>query len=430
MTIQGGIRDTTPAVTENRVVTQDGDFENVKQTGALGGGTLIRVHRPDREDLYLISYHIPNTKPDEWIYYQFSPEDTTGNGTPDQVEGALGPAPSVVVIDEAQLERRDGKNMFFGGDASEVTSGDTGGTFAQYWSDVMRTSLIAGGVTDPGIQGKLMNDPQYASLAAKAGLGIITDLQMEAEFRNLGIYQEVYPGIDFFTKRGDVNPEVSWRNYQTQVTPLLRELGYVPGVDGNYNEDIKDFLDKGIDASELQEFAPTLKKIQQNPGLKAQMDAWAVYTIGRTLDFDEFADVLQGTTDPELNSVIDNATLAFQAEQAGLQISVDEIKRISERTDMTEAEALQAFTSADAALLSIGEQELAGYGVTRGDFLDVAVGDVPRSGVSRASVLNLQDKLFTERGLSDNAKAGFFLGFSDTGQAQRQGLTPLAGQGG
>ncbi len=244
------------------------------------------------------------------------------------------------------------------------------------------------------------------------------------------MYQEVYPGIDFFTKRGDTNPEVSWRNYQTQVTPLLRELGYIPNAEGNYNNDIKDFLDSGIDANELQEFTPTLVKIQQNPGLKAQMDQWAQHELGRNLDFNEFVNVLKGTTDPELNQVIESATLAFQAEQAGLQISVDEIRRISAHTDLTEEEALRAFTSADAALLSIGEQELSGFGVTKGDFLDVAVGNTPRSGVSRASVLNLQDKLFAERGLSDQARAGFFLGFSEQGQAQRQGLTPLSGQGG
>jgi len=430
-----GIGDTDPGTVEGR--DQDGNI--IRSTGILGGGTLTRVQRAGREDLYFQVYRVPNSN--QFVYYQFDPidvrgaEDENGNpigdGIPDQIAETFGGLlPTVVVFTEDQFAARDNVDMFFAGEAVDV-AGITG-NFTQLWYEEQRQALNAAGITDPGLQGRLLSDPEYANLVTRASLpgAVITPEQLRAELRGMAVYQEIYPGINFFLDRGDENPEAAWRTYQSNVEPLLRELGFAPDEDGTFRTTIVDLLDSRVSAEELREFTPTLKRIQQNPDLKPLMDEWAQRELGRALDFNEFIDVLEGTTDPELNRVVEAATLAFAAERAGLNVSVEDIRGIADAVDLTPEAALRAFTDADKALLAIGETELAGFGAQRGDFLDVAVGRAPRSGLSRAAVLNLQDKLATERGLSDDPRAGFFLGFSRSGQPQRQGLGPLALEGG
>lgn len=385
--------------------------------GILAGGGLARVSRPGRDDLYIQVYSIPGTS--NFAYYQFDPNDSDGNGTPDEIEAAFGAdLPSVMVLSEVEFEARDNTNLLFAGAVTDSVLG-VQGNFNQLYDDVQRQALSAAGITDPGLQGQILANPEIQGIISTAAL-TGTDVsapQVVAQIRASDFYQnELYPGIKFFLDRGDSDPAQAWRNYQAQTESVFRQLGIQRDEDGTYRNTIGEYLTAGIDADELATFAPVLVQIQENPDLKGIMDQWAMTELGRTLDFNEFVDVLEGTTDPELNQVVEAATLAHAAERAGLHVSVADIRSIAAATDLSPFEALNAFNEAERSILAAGATNLQTFGVSQGDFLDIAAGIAPRSGLSSAAVQNIATKVATEQGLVDDPSARFFTRLNDAGR--------------
>jgi len=312
---------------------------DVGPLGVMSGGRLIRVDipgQPNRDDIFLQAFDLPDGTT---VYFQYNSADQVGTafGEPFAVD---------LIITEVQFDSAVADQSFIlGGEAGEVL-GDGEGTDPGNFNDFYRTAqtqaLAAAGVTDPSIVGQLLADPEVQAVLtlgqiAEEGL---TDEQVLAHMRNTTIWTEVlYPGIEFFYQRGDANPETSHVNYQRSVADGLRQLGVEADADGSYKSTVGNMLDSGIDDGEFSNFLPTALKVQENPGLKDTMDAWALQELGRPLDFDEFLDVLENTNDPELDAVIEGATLQFMADAAGFDISVDDIKRIAEGTDLTDASA-------------------------------------------------------------------------------------------
>lgn len=421
--LAGGIGDVTPGEITGRIEeeTAEGALD-VIATGILGGGQLFRIQRDARDDQYIQVYRLPGTT--KFAYYQFDPLDSDSNGVPDEVQRTFGPSlPSVTVMSEAAFDSRDNSTFFFAGTAVDNVIG-VQGTFAQLYDDVQRQALAAAGITDPGLQGQILASPEVQDILSAAALigADVSGPQIQAQIRATDFYQnELYPGVKFFLDRGDADPAQSWRNYQQQTEPLFRSLGFARDEDGTFRSSIGDFLGAGVDADELRTFAPVLKQIQENPDLKPIMDEWAQRELGRTLDFNEFLDVLEGTTDPELNRVVEAATLAHSAERAGIAVNVDDIRRIADATDLSPEQALNAFTQAERALLAAGPADLERFGISQGDFLDLAAGVNPRSGLSAAAVSNLATKLAAEQGLVDDPSARFFTRLNERGTLQTSG---------
>jgi hypothetical protein len=423
------IVDDDPGTVQGEVIEEGAEGPITRAAGILGGGTLMRVQRAGREDFY---FQVYPTKSGQYVYYQYDPIDTDGDGIPDQIGETFGDQlPTVQVISEDQWTAREGKDLWNVGNAGAVIG--VPGNFQQLWDTTVLQSLNAAGINDPSMQQALINDPDWQELIARSSFpgSTMSEAEFTAELRDLPVYKEqVYPGIQFFYDRGDANPEASWRQYENNVTPDLGRLGFTQDPDGTYKSAISEMLSKGVSDQEFVDFSDTMLKIQQNPDLKPVMDQWARLELGRDLDFDEFIDLLAGTTDPELNQVIEAATLQFAANQAGLPISVQDIRDIAAATDLTAQAALNAFTEADAQLLATPEELLQSYGFGKGDIIDSLVGRTPRSGLSIAQVQNLQNKVARERGISDDPTASFFLGFTERGTPARQGTLGLAGIGG
>jgi len=401
----------------------------IEALGILSGGDIFQVQINDLEDRFIIAFDTPDGKT---VYFEFKDFE--------EVIEVYGDAASVPTINKTSeldfqtlLETGD---LLLAGDAAEISGTAGAGSFDAFYRRVQDETLLNAGITDPSLRGKLLDDPEVQAIMTLATMtggtaGDISAAGILADLRNTSIWKDdIYAGIDFFYQRGDDPPEAAWRDFQATVENGLRELGIQADPDGTWRSTIKEMLDGGVDKDEFTKFLPTFIEIQNNPGLKDQLDAWAVFELGSPLSFDDFMEVLQGTEDAELSRVIESAGLAFQAEQAGFNISNAEIRKLAENTNLTDREALAAFTDTEAVLLAIGDQQLGQFGISQGDFLDVAAGQAPRSGKGAAEVRNLASKLATERGLSDDPRGRFFLGFSDRGQAQRIGLAPLTGEGG
>ncbi|WP_461521050.1 hypothetical protein [Porticoccus sp.] len=388
--------------------------------GIIGGGRTVRVIRADMPDLFIQVFDLPGG---EQIFYQF--QDLA------QLKATFGDNPQFSDMSFDAFNGMLNDSLFAAGEASEIIG--LGGQFAQLYQAVRTQALRAAGIFDPGLQGAILNDPEISNIIVRAsfagqdttGPGIMGEIRATNYWRNV-----LYPGIDQFYSQNIANPEQAWRNYSNAIEPGLRRLGISPDADGSFKSNVGRYLRAGVSNDEFNKFLPIAVRIQNNPDLKRNLDAWAQIELGRNLNFNEFLDVLTRTNDPELDRVIESATLAFAAERAGVNISVSDIRRIAEQTDLTEAAALQAFTQQERAILAIGDQDLQGFGFSRQDILDVAVGATPRSGLGAAEVQNLVSKLATERGISDDPNARFFLGFNRRGQAERTGLQALAQQGG
>lgn len=416
----GGIVDDTPPVVSGQLI--DPLTGERLAEGVLDGGELFRISRVGREDTYIQMFRIPGTN--NFAYYQYS--------NLQQVQRTFGDnLPSVFVMSESEFLGREGSDLFFAGEAGEIIG--LGGNFQQLFTSASASALRAAGVNDPALLGKLLADPEVAGIIAINSIAAnpVTGAELQAQLRQTNVWRnEIYPGIDFFYSRGDDNPEQAWVNYQRNVTDGLRNLGFAPDADGSYRTKVGEMLSAGIDDGEFNQFLPTAITIQQNPGLKAQMDQWAIRELNRDLNWDEFVDVLRGTSDPELQRVVESATLAYAAERAGVTADVADIRRLAAETDLTPQQALDAFSETERRLLAIGTQDLAVRGISRGDILDFAAGIKPRSGKTAAEVAQITTQLAVERGLSDNPQARFFTNFTDRGSPQRAGLQSLNPLGG
>lgn len=390
--------------------------------GVLEGGRLIRIISETEgvDDYWIQVYTLPSGQE---VFYTYESQE--------QVQTALGlEANATQWMPESQFLQRFNTSWFAAGEASEIIGAP--GNFTRLYNLVASNALRGAGVFDPGLQGALLADPEIANIIITAAFDVnSTQAQIMADVRQTNYWRNVlYPGIDVFYNRNSANPEADWRRYESSISNGLRRLGYSADGAGSYKDHVASYLRAGVSADEFNTFLPIAVRVQNNPGLKAQLDAWAQHELGRPLDFNEFLDVLTGTHDAELDRIIESGTLAFAAERAGVDISVSDIRRIAEQTDLTEGQALQAFTAQEKAILAIGNQEMAGFGISKSDILDVAVGATPRSGKSAAEVQNLVSKLSFERGISDDPTARFFVGFNERGAPTRIGLRPLTGLAG
>lgn len=394
-------------------------------SGILGGGRLVQVHGENGIQLFMQVYDLPDGSGVS-VYYDYLDADqvqkTFGAGWQEQV----------TFMSFAEFSDGLGKGLMIqGGEASELRG--MVGNYNSMYQLIRQQALLAAGINDPALQGALMNDPEIANIIVRAAIQKLdpTGAQVKAELRQTNYWRNVlYPGIDVFYNQGVKEPEQAWRRYSDSISDGLRQLGIGGWEAGDRRHEVAKFLRAGVSDVEFNTFLPIAKRVQNNPDLKRNLDAWAIHELGRPLNFNEFFDVLTGTNDAELDRIIESATLAFSAERAGVNISVADIRKIAEQTDLSEAGAIQAFTEQDRAILAIGNQDLAGYGITRGDILDAAVGATPRSGQSRAEIMNLTSKLATERGISDDPNARFFQGLNFAGQPVRTGLRALAPEGG
>lgn len=379
--------------------------------GVLPGGQTIRV-RADGQDRYYQVYQFPPGS-GNYVSYQFN--DLA------QAESVLGKNFDVTTRQESWYNQ-----FVLAEGAAEEVAGQQG-SWSGLVNEIMRDAAAAAGVRDPSLVGRIASNPEMQNIMAQAVIGDWTPQQMLAEQRKTNFWKnELYPGIENLYTRTD-NPERAYREYVAEVSPLLEALGYQRNAQGKFDTEIQRMLDNKIEAGTFLSQAPTYQRAVQNAEFAGVLNQWAEDRLGRSIDFNDWFDLMAGQSQPELDQIAEEATLAWTAQNQGTQVSEAQIRDLAARSQLSEQEAVAAFSNFNRAVLATNafrRSEL-----SQEDVLSAMAGIAPTSGRSIDEVRLEVAKLAREEDLFDEEKINFYVGFSAQGTPNRPGLQALAPEG-
>ncbi len=409
----------TPEEFQQLILGENEDGINISSLdavpgGALQGGETIKI-TVDGQDRYYQVYEFPPGS-GKFISYQFN--DLA------QVEATFGPGFALANRSENWFNQ----NVMAEAAAEEIIGLE--GTWQGLTDEIMRDAATAAGISDPTLIGRMISDPEMQAIMAQAIIGDWTPAQILAAQRNTTFWKEtLYPGIEaFYGKTGA--PEQAWQTYVGSVAGALGQLGYEKDADGTYNSTIKNMLDRGIDAETFLAQVPTFLLATQNEEFAAILGQWVERELGiGDVGFQEWFDLLEGNSSPEIEAVAEKARLAWVAQNQGTGITQKEIIALAERTELSLGEAAAAFSSVNQAMLALGPKGLARGGLTRDDILSTMANVAPEGGRSIDEVRLAIAKLARENALFDDEKINFFVGFDPLGRPNRPGLQALAPEG-
>ncbi len=318
-------------------------------TGIMGGGEVIKVG----DKWYEIFEYPPGSG--TFVSYLYDSQDQMV-----QVHGEI----------PAHTKRSEGwyeKNITVEDEIEDII-GNTG-QWGEYVESITREAAELGGVTDPSLIGEMMNNEEMREILTQAALGNWSKAQIKAAQRNTSYWKDVlYQGIEeFYGKTAE--PEKAWLNYRNSVQGALSELGYRKNAKGTYDDQIGEMLRKGIDAEDFLKNVPTFLRATQNAEFAKVLNQWSERLLGKTIDFDDWFDLMAGEGSVELAEVAENATLAFAAQQQGLNLKEGTIINLAGRTELSQAEAVATFANMQQTLLALGGSRITKKNMTRHNVL-------------------------------------------------------------
>ena len=379
-------------------------------TGIMSGGRLVSLVDADGNETYAMVYGRGGV---DHIYTFDSWE---------QVVATLGPNPRVTGDLSYESVLDPATDQFIIGSAIALTA-DPGMSYDVYFDNLAAEAALEAGIRDPNRLARIYDDPEVQRIMAMAAEGDWSTEREQAEIRRTQAYRDTYPGIEKILASGSADPEGEWRQYYNSVEESLSALGYERDSNGNYDAEVGNMLEKGITAEEFNTFAPTFVRAQQSEQYAAALDAWVQADTGSALTFEDWFDVLAGTTSPEMDAIVEKATLQFQADLATTTLSPEQISRLAELTQLSEQQMTLAFSNAEEALLSVGDADLERYGLSQESLVNAAFGVNTEGGMSATDVNRQARKAAQELGIQDDSQRGFFLGFDRLSRPVRQGLT-------
>lgn len=374
--------------------------------GVLTGGETIRVG-----SRYYQIYEFPPGS-GSYISYQYNDKK--------QLEAAIGTEYDITSRSTSWYEQ----NVAAEGAAEEVVG--LGGTWAGITSEMMREAAQAAGINDPSLVGRIASNKEMQQIMVQALAGDWTPEQVLAAQRQTSFWQNtLYPGISRFYGQTQ-DPERAYMTYVDNVEGALKALGYREDADGGYLQQVKRMLDAGIDDEIFLSQVPTFIQAKQNAKFAGVLNQWAQNELGRSVEFNDWFDLLSGESQPDLERLAERARLAYQGQEAGAGITDAQVKKLSNRTDLTDAEAAQLFSDFNRSILGLGERGLERGGLTRDEVLSAAAGIDPESGRNVEEVRLAVAKLAREEGLFDDDKIQLYTGFTGRGTPTKPGLASLA----
>ena len=375
--------------------------------GVLEGGELVKVQKEDGTSYFAIKYEVGDAS----HLYSFASEATA--------KQAVGELSQATLLNADDVDDPNG-SIWLLGDAAGVVGLE--GDYNTYFDEIIGEAALEAGIQNPGMLGRFAADEEIGIIMARAEAGNWGDDRTQAAVRGTDFYLNVlYPGIENILKTGIGNPEAAWRQYNSTVEGMLTQLGYARDEDGSFRSKIKEMLDKGILDDEFVQESGIFIRAEQSPQFKGILDQWVQEATGKSVTFDEWFDVLAGTSSTELDAIVEKATIQFQAENANIILDPSQIARIAELTQFSEEAVGTAFSSAEQTLLALGDVGLNRYNLSVQKLVDATL-DI---GEDAASTRRLANKTIRELGLADDDKDQFFTGFSQRGAPIKTGL--LAG---
>ena len=386
--------------------------------GVMAGGTIHKVRNVGGQpDYYVIQYEYPPGSGHSFFYRIGDLADVDALVGPGFGDGAIAVG---ATLDEDTIVR----NWTDAGDVNEIMGVE--GTFTAHITDLLRDVTIAAGVDDPTLAGDALKDPGIALVLAKAAEADWTPLQIKAALRDEPYYYDVlYPGIKNFYAQTD-NPEALYAMYVQNVNVTLKGLGYQQDADGSYKSTIATLLDKGVTDTAFANFASVYKQAQTNVGFATALNDWTERYTGSTIsNFEDYFDVLAGNAPAEVLEIAELAGIQFMADNAGFEITEQEIRTLGESLDLPQEEAGQLFSRTARDLLSLGER-----GLRRGNLTSTQVLEAEAGIGGNVEAIKLRmTKLAREEGLSDDPTATIFTDFNREGAPVKKGLQATISEG-
>lgn len=394
--------------------------------GIMAGGVIRQIQREGLEDLYVVSYEWPAGS-GHFIVYQFD--------SLEQLENTLGPGwatnPDITFDNSTDESWLTSEGVFMAGDVGEVTGP---GNYIAMMNSTAQQAAAAAGITDPGILGDMLSDPEIQrvmAIAADAGWDE-DDPRLLAELRKTDYWQNVlYPGIENLYSSTS-NPEQAWVEYYRSVEDSFVALGYERDADGTYNSYVGRMLDAGIEDTTWNEYVPVFIRAQSNEVYFESFAKWAEAEYGLEVTFDDWFDIVAGQTPGELADLVELAGLEYINTQLGTGLTDEQIARVAEMGELSEADAAVAFSNYQGILTSLAVNLGADmrYDLTEDEILSLSTGIQAESGRSSEEIKRLAAQAARERGLLDEEKLQFFVGYDPKkGTPFRPGLNPLAPEG-
>ena len=413
-----------------------GEDDATTVPGILSGGRLTRVERgtpgAGEDDLWAMVYMVGNI---EHVYTFASFEAMEQTLGPNAVANPLYNFQSW----DSSTDLNDSDTWLLG--AAEGFSGQTG-NYGTYFNNIQQEAALEAGIRDPGKMGEYFSDPDIQRIIAEGEAGGWSATRIQAEIRNTNYYQNVmYPGISTILNRNASradsasSPEREWKKYLSDVDSSLEALGYARDADGTFATTVGDMLGRNIKSENFVTFAPVFIRAEASQDFAGNLNEWLERDTGKTLTFEDWFSVHDGTTNQELAEVVEKATIGFQAQQSGTLLSPETITRLANETQLSEDQISVAFSNAEEALLSIGPAELNRFGLSENALVSSAfgleaVGGDPLSTdgtpFTAVEVQRRARKAARELAIQDDPKAKFFVGFDQFGRPQRQGLSATA----
>lgn len=396
-------------------VTQPGETPVIKNDGVYAGGETIRVHTDAGDRIYQIYEYPPGSG--KYISYAFN--------DPQQAAKVLGNNYDVRTISQSQYNN----TVYAEASAEEITG--KSGSYQTYLTSILTEEAKKYGASDPTAVGRLLNDPEMKQIMVQAQIGNWSADQILAAQRQTHYWKDVlYPGIENLYNKGIQSPEQAYVDYQRSVESSLKELGYTPGPDGTYKDQIKKMLDKNIDADVFASQVPTFVRAVQNQQYATQLQQWAAKEGVTMNGFDDWYGLLAGQAEPKLNKIAEEASLAWAAQNQGTQgITDQQIKDLAARSQLDLSQQQQAFADFNQQILALGDAGLKKYGLNRDEVLSVAAGIAPASGRSVEEVRALVAKTAQEQGLADEKKIQFYQAYTPAGTPNTPGLATIRPEG-
>ena len=380
--------------------------------GVLGGGDLVRVNRDDGSSFLALRYVYNGIE----HLYSFDSDE--------QAIKALGSTSGAIDINEDTVDQLDGDTWLLG-DALGFVGQE--GTYVGYFENVMQEAALEAGVMNPGKIGEYFSQPEVQRIIAEGEAGDWGTDRIQAALRSTEYYQTVlYPGILNIMESGEGgnNPEAVWMEYAKSVENSLDKLGYERDDDGSFASRVGEMLDKGITDDAFKDASGIFIRAEQNPQFADVLNQWVEAEGLPSLEFTDIFDVLEGTTDPELEAIVEKAIIQFQAEATGFSLDPSQVTRLANLTQFSEAQIQTGFSAAENQLLALaGRGEL--YGLDESALVSAAFNLDSASGTANET-RRLARKAILERGLSDDRQAQFFGSFDSSGKPFRPGLQPGA----
>ncbi len=385
--------------------------------GVMSGGTIHRVDNPDgQQDFYVISYEYPPGSGHSF-YYRFDSIEA--------LELAIGDSLGGGSVNIGAMITEDSLTAWTdGGNSNEIVG--VVGSFSGYLDDLVREVTIAAGLGDPTLIGQALADPDIALILAKTAEGNWTELQTKAALRNTDYYKNVlHPGIENFYAQTD-NPEALYAMYVQNVNQTLKSLGIPLDADGSFKSQIGLLLDAGVSDTALATFAPAYKQAQTNIGFAAALSAWTERFTGTAIaSFEDYFDVLAGNSPAEVLEIAELAGIQYMADNAGFEITDQEIRNLGDALDLDQSEAGALFSRTARSLLALGER-----GLRRGDLTSQQVLEAEAGIGGNVEEIRLRmAKLAREEGLVDDPTATIFTDFNREGAPIKKGLQSSISEG-